>query len=253
MSDVSPPHRTGAPPKPIVRRCCEDERRSTLPVCGLLVGEVRYRRGLRGSLRTMERAMSRVEAQVRALARVCRGVQSRHFIDACCIAASRTGLDVLAALGMRKVRPLLVVTVACNRHLLDGLCEPPAAYIMTDWQTPRPGGLAGHLVLVGKVGSQRLLVDLSAYQMDRPARGIHVEGGIVALVDKPIGVRDPLEVTLSEGGRLYYSLHPDPLRAPWQRSPNWTIPTSEHRAAFATVAAELLEATAREETLHASP
>jgi hypothetical protein len=190
---------------------------------------------------------SRLEQQLKAMTFSCRGIQTQYFSDDCCVAATRAGLFVLETLGVRKARPLLVAASAANGDYVRGLREPPAAYVTIDCDTTRPHCVAGHLVLVGKAGSNKFLLDLSAYQMDRPHKGIHVVGGVGITFDKSLALAGDdwrIECALSQGGRLCYGPHPDPEHVPWQRSPNWTLPTPLHRETHRKVARELLYSTA---------
>jgi len=191
-----------------------------------------------------------IEKQLGVLADVCRRVQSKYFIDNCCIAATRTGLCVLEELGVRKARPLLVAAAAFNGPFMRGERLPPAAYVAIDLDRRKEEGLAGHLVIIGKVGSRKFFLDLSAYQMDRPQKGIHVESGILFAVYRPLSNSGPdwsLEVELPEGGQLVYGKHPHPgLGVSWEHSPNWTLPTERHRQDYGRVVQELLAAVREE-------
>lgn len=174
-----------------------------------------------------------LERQMHAMAVHAREVLSPHVTDTCCVAATRVGLTVLEELGVR-ARPHLVAMAAFNAPFAAGLRAPPAAIISTDVRTQRPGFLAGHLVIVGKVAGRRFLLDLSAYQADRPERAIHVPTGICVVVGPSFVERRgwKLDVALYEGGHCVYCEHPHPFRMPWKESPNWTLPTREHREAY---------------------
>jgi hypothetical protein len=183
-----------------------------------------------------------LEAKLVALTNGCRGVMSQYLTDNCCIAATRIGIAVLQTLGVRKVRAVLVGAMAYNEPFARGVRDPPAAIIMLDTR-PRPeGGLSGHLVIYAKVGSVWMLVDLSAYQMDRPQKGIHVESGVLVPLSGALPQHDwSVRMPLPRGGAIEYGAHPHPEIVDWWRSPNWSLPDREHRELFARIGGELVE------------
>ena len=141
-------------------------------------------------------------------------------------------------------RPLLVNVDAYNCEAAHGdPTKPPAWRVGIDLD--RTDGVAGHLVIVGKVGAQKFLLDLSAYQMHRPAKGIHLPSGVAVRAAKSLMGKWRLGAQLEENGAVVYSKHPAPENVPWARSPDWKLPTSRHRAIFAQVVARLVVLSAR--------
>jgi hypothetical protein len=195
-------------------------------------------------------AMSRgLERKVLALAEVCRLAHQGLLSSDCCVYATRTGLTVLERWGI-KAKPLLCNVTASNREAAYGDPTKPTAWSVAIDCDQQPQGIAGHLVIVGKVGSQKFLLDLSAYQMNRPGKGIHIRSGVAARAAKPFTGNWRLGLQLEEDGALVYSRHPAPEGVPWASSPNWTLPTARHRATAAEVVARLRILSAR--TLHLS-
>jgi hypothetical protein len=188
--------------------------------------------------------MSRkLERKLLALAEVCRLAHDGLLSADCCVMATRTGLAVLERWKI-KARPLLVNVNAYNCEAAHGdPTKPPAWRVGIDLD--RSDGVAGHLVIVGKVGAQKFLLDLSAYQMHRPAKGIHLPSGVAVRAAKPLMGKWRLGAQLEENGAVVYSHHPAPAGVPWAASPNWKLPTSRHRAIFAQVVGRLLVLSAR--------
>lgn len=173
------------------------------------------------------------ERRVLAMADASRVAFRPLFNDNCCVIATRVGLHVLAQWGL-KARPVLAIAGAFNREAAAGGQEPPAAYVRTcnPHDPTKPEGLAGHVVIVGKVGSKKFLLDLSAYQMDRPQKRIHVPTGIAMLLTTPLVADWTVSAPLAGEGFVAYARHPHPELVPWERSAGWTLPTPAHRRNF---------------------
>lgn len=101
-----------------------------------------------------------------------------HYTAGSCIASTKIGLAVLAALGV-EARPVVVQAAVGNRTWWDYITmRTPAAEILADpsaWSVglgvPNPGkDWHMHLVIV----TARALVDLTLDQATRPSRGIRL-------------------------------------------------------------------------------
>lgn len=186
------------------------------------------------------------EKHVLALSHVARYVLERHCIDACCIPATRGALDVLEQWGIPG-KPLYTEAAAANAQWARGDREPPAWCVLISAEPPNDGvptinvplpdgrpGFHGHLVVVGKMGSRKYLLDMSAWQMDRPAKGIVVPRAVAIEVSKPFTGKWEVSGPLPGGGRLVYGAHPRAEGREWEASPNWNPakspePYSEYR------------------------
>ncbi len=176
----------------------------------------------------------------------------------CCVAATHAGLDVLAAWKI-KAKPLLCVAHAYNAWWVAGDRTPGRAWavdIDVDAQGP---GFSGHVVIVGKVGRDHFLLDLSATQMHRSHKGIIIESGILVATKGPLMEDWSIGVVLPKGGLLSYSKHSSPETCRYQNAPDWRLPTPGHRSRHeATVRrlraeAEVMYAADREEPAGTHP
>jgi hypothetical protein len=184
------------------------------------------------------------------LADVASLVLADLYTPDCCIAATRAGLAVLEHLRI-KAQPRACIALAMNREWLAGERALPAWAVMIDPDETiaRPAGFAGHLVIVGKVGSSKFLLDMSAGQFDRPGREINVPGAVLAGLRKPLPLASPwgVSVNLKGGGLLGYSAHPYELEAntSYKTAPDWTLENETAQRTHAAAVAQLIEAIER--------
>lgn len=131
-----------------------------------------------------------------------------------CLASTRVAFDVLRAAGVR-VKPMVTESVALNaqvcaaidadRSLDEDDVAAGARLVQTDLTLARHDTkrFPGHLVAV--LPDDRLLVDLSADQVDRPAKGIYVPGPVVIPLTATWERGDHYAgLDLAFGGRLLY-------------------------------------------------
>lgn len=179
-----------------------------------------------------------------ALRATAQPVLHSAFRPDCCIAATRIAIEVLKRFGIHG-EPKAFVTIAGCRSFVewqardpDSTPPPDAYYLITDVEHARDDGFAGHLAVTGKVKGQRFLLDLSAAQMNRPAKKIFVPEPL--LVDVPEGWTEDnaLKVPLPEGGRLLYSFHPK-ADIDWTISKDWTVP-GYRRAIFNSLVTKII-------------
>lgn len=144
-------------------------------------------------------------------------------------ALSAEGLQSNCCVAAIKAKPMLCEAHACNAAWASGDRTPGRAWavdIDTDAEGP---GLSGHLVLVGKVGGEHFLLNLSAMQMHRPHKGIVIERGICMTTDGPLMGDWSIGVALPKGGRLSYCKHPSPETCRYQDANDWRLPTPDRR------------------------
>ncbi len=175
------------------------------------------------------------EARLAALALASCLVLSRYYIAQCCIAATKVGVQVLREWGI-EARPLLVgVTARCPSTAFS-----PAYEVIIDHRSSKKcggPGLSGHLVIAGRVGAKEFLLDLSAYQMDRPERGLHVPRGIYVAVDK---LSLPLAVDTGDSQSVVtYERHRSPKHSRWRDTPDWLLPNEMYKNAFSAACNDL--------------
>lgn len=197
--------------------------------------------------------MSHAEKQLVALAFVARSVLEGEIgLGAdCCVAATRAGLDVLEAWGI-KARPLLCEAAACNAAYRSGNRDPERAYVvqidsgietkpaereMREHPDDRQG-LHGHLVIAANLPKGRhALLDLTAFQFDRPTRHISVPTGLVASTRGPIvpGTKWTVYADLPQLAMLMWREHPNAsdARARYETCGDWKHPTPFHRECHA--------------------
>lgn len=187
------------------------------------------------------------ERKLERLAQCARGVLDLVYTPDCCIAATRAGLSVLDALGI-KARPRYVLAVAANAEWIADTHTgymfgrtPPAWAVMIDPdETINLKKIGGHVVIVGKVGSSKFLLDLSAYQFNRPARGIHIPEARLVGFRKPLVGSWAVGSQLAGGGLLGWRAHPKEHASTWQQAPDWTLPAEQHRRTHGAVVEQLL-------------
>lgn len=177
-----------------------------------------------------------------------------------CVLSTRIGLAVLEAVGVPAIAQPVFVTVynregwrlTQERVPVDEWPED-AHSVGVDPQNlfKGGGGWNGHLVLVIRVpGQPRTLIDLTADQFDRPAKGMLV-GGPVFMDIAPDAVwspRDPLFTMAGTGGDLLVSYRPMPpgqsAARVWRDSPDWNV-SEDRLAEFVEVILELTNETER--------
>jgi len=175
------------------------------------------------------------EKQLAALAKVARSVLQQFYRNDCCVAATRVGVTLLESWGFRNVKPILTRAIACNTQWVQGLREVPAHIVTVDVDSPGPG-IAGHLCLTGKIGSQKFLLDLSAFQLNRPSKGILVPEAMMVELSKPLVGDWGVQVDLYDGGRLFWGAHPRPEKVPWSSASDWVMPKTRQRVVHDDVA-----------------
>jgi hypothetical protein len=172
---------------------------------------------------------SKTSRRIEALAAVARDVLSRRFSPDCCVAATRAGLDVLTGWGV-EAEPRFVKACAVNRPWINGSRDPDIAYmVMIDCEDAPDHKIAGHLV----IATRNRLIDLSAWQFDRPERGIHVASGLVLTSGRE------LRIALPGGGAVAYGRHPHPESTRWMSAPDWTLPFVRHQEQHRMLVQEL--------------
>lgn len=176
---------------------------------------------------------SKTVQRIEALARVSRDVLSLHFSPDCCVAATRAGLDVLAGWGV-EATPALVRACAVNQAWLNGSRElGVAAIVLIDCETSNDGKVAGHLVIT----TRKYLLDLSAWQFDRPTKGIRVASGLAVTASGR-----SLRASLRGGGAVMYGPHPHPDKVSWENAPDWALADERHQQQHRLVVQELRSA-----------
>lgn len=190
------------------------------------------------------------EKHVAALVVVARDALSRWCGPTCCVSATLAGIDVLRGWGL-KAMPLYTETIAANREWVAGARTAPAYSVMIGLAEPdreagivdnREGdGFNGHLVIYGKSGSQKFLIDLSAWQMDRPQRRVHVPIAVGIEVDKPCVGLWAAATTLSDGGLVTYRTHPLAHTREWETSPDWSLTSELHQRAHHGIVHDMRE------------
>lgn len=155
-------------------------------------------------------------AAAEVLARVARPHLRAVFAADSCVASTRIGLDVLAALGVA-ARPLPVRMATANAaHLRTAAGAAPDG---GEWVVDVGARPPGHVVI--GVPAAGLLVDLAADQADRPGRGIHIPGPLVvpAAADFFTTPGAQAGVGLPGGGAVAYRRE---RARHYTSSPNWT-------------------------------
>ena len=198
--------------------------------------------------------MNHSEKLVATLAHVARPTfEGMGLRPDCCVAATRAGLDVLEAWGI-KARPVLCEAVACNIAFRAGSRDPATAFVVQidAGINIREGeremrehasetGLLGHVIIAAKVPGRHMLIDLSAYQFDRPSRGIHVPNALAFDSRGSIALRRKWDtsVELKNGGMMLYRPHPAPELAPFREARDWMLPSAQEQATHREVVGSL--------------
>lgn len=160
---------------------------------------------------------------------VARPILSGHFHDRCCVAATRAAIDVCAAWGLR-AKAQLVEFDAVSPTWSVGVTHEPI---------PGDTGIPGHLVCLVQVGKSGYILDLAAYQADRPEHGLSVPTGLFLPVRANRLKGDRL-ITGAKNGEtvVRYIEHRRP-ETPWAYAPDWRLPTAAHAATHRRVVSEL--------------
>lgn len=174
-----------------------------------------------------------------ALVEVGRPILRREFHERCCVAGTRLTVSVLESAGYRAY-PTAFWVRAGNR----AFCE--AVMSGEDWSAnrdarfvevggadtvPNPEGYPAHLCTV-VAGT---LVDLTAEQLNRPRKRIHVPDWVC--LDLPHDWADGRTNTgkhLEGGGILVYRKHPAPPE--YRAAPDWAVERTMEAAAEVKVA-----------------
>jgi len=189
--------------------------------------------------------MRHIDRMILALSRVARPVLEAEGLQAtCCVAATHAGLDVLKAWGV-KAKPALVEAYACNKVWLDGTGIPGSAYCVAIDKDSEGEGLNGHLVILGKTTKRHFLLDLSAWQMDRPQKKIIVPTGVLIDTHGPLMPGWATYAPLPQDGKVFYQEHPAPAQARWQNAGDWRLPTPKHRELHAATVRNLRDVAER--------
>jgi hypothetical protein len=165
------------------------------------------------------------ERRLRRLAAIAPAVLREYLEDRCCIAATRAALSLCDSWRI-KAYPVLCVVRAANAPYV---AHAPGAYALDISTDPTSDGLAGHVVAVGKSGSTKFLLDLSAYQFHRPDHGVECPGGVYVELGAPLRVPWDMRVPLEQGGILIYRSHPRPELAPFETTDNWSLPDQRQK------------------------
>jgi len=130
-----------------------------------------------------------------------------------CIESTRVGLAVLERYGY-SARPVVTGVVAANAAAIPLARRgvpvpewPKGAWTVgvTAEGNHLPDRFDGHLVLVlRRAGGRRLLIDLSADQMDRPERDLRIRGPIIGALPSIWTPEDPLTLTSVDGVKVSY-------------------------------------------------
>jgi hypothetical protein len=97
----------------------------------------------------------------------------RFYTPNCCLDATALAVDILGDWRI-KAEPVLCTVSAFNKDYLEGGRGPEAACLLIDVREEamkNGDGIYGHLVCTGKIGSDRFLLDLSAFQFHRGPSG----------------------------------------------------------------------------------
>lgn len=180
-------------------------------------------------------------------AAVTRAEVLRQWKPNSCIVSTRIGQLVLARFGFT-ARPVVTAVVAANAEAAK-LIErdiPLSQWPASAWSVGvaaqgdhHPGGFDGHLVLVlrRQVGLRRLLIDLSADQMDRPHRGVRVPGPVIGTVPELWTPDNPATVTADDGMVLTYQ--PVLGLTVYRKSSDWSGHTDTVNAMVERIVAQL--------------
>lgn len=178
-------------------------------------------------------------AVLRALADEVWPVLARNFRPNCCVAATRICVDVLARFGVAAEALPTEPVVANDRFLAwerggrQGLVPPGAWVIEVDLESTE--GFPGHLVVAARSHGLGWVLDPTAPQFSRPARGILVEGAV--LLGPARGPVEPVYF-LPAGAMIAYRVHSDPGIA-WEHTPDWAHPKPHHKVLHRELVEEL--------------
>lgn len=174
-----------------------------------------------------------------------------------CILTTRIGLSVLERAGIKAIaQPVFVAVYNREGYRLTQEQVPVSQWpdnahsIGVDQSNlfKGDGGWNGHLVLVLRIpGQPRTLIDLTADQFDRPAKGINVSGPVFMDIATaaPWTPRDPLFSIDREDKEILLSYRPMPPKHPaantWRNSPDWKVPEDRLTAYTDSILAKIDE------------
>ncbi len=196
------------------------------------------------------------EKHIMALVHVARESLSRWCSPTCCVPATRAGLEILKGWDI-KCTPLYTEVIAANREWVRGDRVAPAYSVTVGVSFDTPDGVTildrreddgfnGHLVISGKTGSRKFLLDMSTWQMDRPQRSIHIPSGVAIELGKPLVGDWSAATNLRDEGKVVYRNHPLVATREWERSPDWTFTDDWHRELHESIVADLRESAMQE-------
>lgn len=196
------------------------------------------------------------EKHIMALTHVARQALSRWCSPTCCVAATRAGLEILKGWDI-KCAPLYTEVIAANREWVRGDRVAPAYSVTVGVSFSAPDGVAivdrredegfnGHLVIAGKTGSRKFLLDLSVWQMDRPQRSIYIPRAVAIETLKPPVGEWSAATNLRDEGKVVYRAHPLASTREWERSPDWMLADDWHRDLHEHIVADLRESALQE-------
>lgn len=189
----------------------------------------------------------RVGLAVTTLARIAPPVFRKLYTPNCCVVATKIAIDTLAAVGVR-ARPINTRYTALNRKYI-ALVEkhgryPESVDELHEWTDKlgawslstdvgnHDGGFGGHLIALV---AEHVMLDLSASQAARPAKGIHIPGPVIGAVPRPWPVGAIAPVELDQGGFLMYErVADDPV---YRDAPDWKDPLRRDNVTAAFVEA----------------
>lgn len=172
-----------------------------------------------------------------------REVTLAFAVENSCILSTRVGLTVLEHFGV-KARAQPVTAAAYNEEgwRLASNRVPVSQWPQTAWAVGIEGsGISnsetrawdGHLVLIVSNPSRtRTLIDLTADQMDRPARGIHIGGPVFMDIEGMWTPKDPRFTLWGEeegAARTIVMYRPQVTAGSWKDAPDWAG-SDKHKA-----------------------
>jgi hypothetical protein len=154
------------------------------------------------------------------------------YLQNSCILTTRVGLGVLERYGV-KARAQAVTAVAFNREGWELASQnvPPSEWPDSAWAVgtegtgktdPETNAWDGHLVLVVRNPNRtRTLIDLTADQLDRPARGLPVPGPVFMDLPPVWTPDDPRFTFTGPSQEAIISYRPQAKAGNWQDTPDW--------------------------------
>lgn len=172
-----------------------------------------------------------------------------------CIQVSRLGVDVLHRYGVdAKAQPVSVAAYTRKGYELQQRGVPISQWPDDAWSVgvmgtgksdPDTRRWDGHLVIVVRnPNRKRTLIDLSADQMNRPQRGIHIEGPVFMDIEGLWSPKDPLFTLVGQNkptGPTIVRYAPQVTGGGWKTSPDWLDKYEVHAELVAMVVRTLNE------------